>query len=53
MGDNRYNSADSRFWGFVDLRQVMGKGRFIYWSHDPRESLFSGYQLDRVFRTLQ
>lgn len=53
MGDNRYNSADSRFWGFLDAQQVMGKGRFIYWHHDPRESLFSGYQLDRVFGTLQ
>jgi signal peptidase I len=53
MGDNRYNSADSRFWGFLDAEQVMGKGRFIYWHHDPRESFFSGYRLDRLFSTLQ
>ena len=53
MGDNRYNSADSRFWGFLDVEQVMGKGRIIYWHHDPRESLFSGYRLDRLFSTLQ
>jgi len=53
MGDNRYNSLDSRFWGFLDVDQVMGKGRIIYWHHDPRESLFSGYRLDRLFSTLQ
>ncbi len=53
MGDNRYNSADSRFWGFVDSNTVFGKGQMIYWSHDPRSSLFSGYQLDRVLDFLK
>ncbi|MDD9304611.1 MAG: signal peptidase I [Desulfobacter sp.] len=32
MGDNRDNSHDSRFWGFVDLRQVKGEAFMIYWS---------------------
>ncbi|MGA1597899.1 MAG: signal peptidase I [bacterium] len=53
MGDNRYNSADSRFWGFVDINTLMGKGQMIYWNHDPRESLVSGYQIDRIFSFLQ
>ena len=53
MGDNRYNSADSRFWGFVDASTVVGKGQMIYWNHDPRESFFSGYQLGRVFSFLK
>lgn len=32
MGDNRDNSHDSRFWGFVDLTEVKGEAFMIYWS---------------------
>lgn len=35
MGDNRDNSLDSRFWGFVPLEDVIGTPMIVYWSWDP------------------
>jgi len=34
LGDNRNNSQDSRFWGFVDIRKVKGKALYLYWAKD-------------------
>ena len=34
MGDNRDNSADSRYWGFLPREYVKGKALMIYWSYE-------------------
>ncbi|PKN68981.1 MAG: signal peptidase I [Deltaproteobacteria bacterium HGW-Deltaproteobacteria-12] len=38
MGDNRDESADSRYWGFVDLKDVEGKALIIYWSWNSEDN---------------
>ena len=40
MGDNRDNSSDSRYWGFVPRDNIIGKPLMIYWSYDaPTQAL--------------
>ena len=48
MGDNRHNSADSRYWGFVPEDHIVGKPIFIWWSSDPDRRGFSGVRWSRL-----
>ncbi len=49
MGDNRHNSQDSRFWGFVPEDHIVGKAVFIWMSLDPNKSFFSKVRWNRLF----
>ena len=49
MGDNRHNSADSRFWGFVPEDHIVGKALFIWMSWDTNGSSLSKIRWDRLF----
>ena len=49
QGDNRHNSADSRYWGFVPEDHIVGKPIFIWWSSDPDRKGFGGIRWNRLF----
>ncbi|RMF89370.1 MAG: signal peptidase I [Nitrospinota bacterium] len=50
MGDNRDNSMDSRFWGFLDIRKIKGKAFMVYWSWNGSKPVRQAcYNLTRSF----
>jgi signal peptidase I len=54
MGDNRHNSADSRFWGFVPMDHIVGTPALIWLSLDKDKSLFKGkIRFNRMFKIPQ
>ena len=53
MGDNRHNSEDSRFWGFVPEEQIVGKAVFIWMSSNPHpEQGGSSIRWNRLFSVI-
>jgi signal peptidase I len=55
MGDNRDNSLDGRYWGFVPEDKIIGQAFFIYWSRDINKPIynpkdfFKSIRFDRIF----
>ncbi len=50
LGDNRDNSYDSRFWGFVEARAVKGEAFIIYWSWDREQPGVRWSRLGKILR---
>ena len=51
MGDNRFNSADSRMWGFVPEDHIVGKASMVWFSKDPNPE--NGIRWDRLFTIIE
>ena len=58
MGDNRDDSMDSRFWGFVPYKNIIGKAFVIYWSignnnqTDNKFNIFNSIRWNRIFKSI-
>ena len=54
MGDNRYESADSRFWGFVPANHIVGKAVFVWMSIDPKpKNVWNKIRWSRLFSLIK
>jgi len=53
MGDNRHNSADSRYWGFVPEDHIVGKAVFVWLSLDSKKSFFHKVRWSKLFRLIK
>ncbi len=53
MGDNRHDSADSRFWGFVPEDHIVGKPKYIWLSIDKEKKFLAKIRFRRMFKKIQ
>ena len=52
MGDNRDDSQDSRYWGFMPAEYIKGRALFIYWSFGTADGGFLGTRWGRLFHQI-
>ncbi len=52
LGDNRHNSIDSRYWGFVPEDHIIGKATMIWFSIDKQKSFFNKIRWSRMFKRI-
>ncbi len=53
MGDNRHNSADSRYWGFVPMDHIVGKAVFVWLSLEKNQDLLHKIRWNKLFRIIK
>lgn len=52
LGDNRHNSADSRFWGFVPEDHIVGKAKWVWLSIDNERKFPENIRWERMFKSI-
>ncbi|MBN1184632.1 MAG: signal peptidase I [Bacteroidales bacterium] len=53
LGDNFYGSKDSRYWGFVPEKSIVGKAVFVLFSWDPDAKWFRKFRWDRFLKRIE
>ncbi len=53
VGDNRHNSADSRYWGFVPEDHIVGRAMFVWLSLDKNKTFLDKIRFDKTFRVIR
>ena len=53
LGDNRHNSADSRYWGFVPEDHLLGKAVTVWLSIEPERTVIEGLRKERIFSSIK
>ena len=53
LGDNRHNSFDSRFWGFVPEDHIVGKAIFVWFSYEKYAKGFKAIRWDQIFKIIK